>query len=58
MNGKKARALRKQACGDPDLNGRLFAKEGNLETVLHHPQSFRGQYREAKKKSRSRSASL
>lgn len=50
MNGKKAKQLRRQTTGDPDLSGRLFAREGNLDTVRHHPHSRRAQYQQAKKR--------
>lgn len=56
MNGKKARALRKEVSFKPS-NGRVY-QEKNLKkyvgdlvtsTVYNDPQSLRGQYQRAKK---------
>lgn len=35
--------------GDPDMEGRTFARENNQTTWMHHPMSKRSQYREAKR---------
>ncbi len=49
MRGKKAKALRRKVTGDPDMEGRMFAREGTLDTHRLHPNSFRAQYKMAKK---------
>jgi hypothetical protein len=48
MRGKKARELRKMVAGDPDMEGRVFARGVNYTTHLLHPQSYRKQYQQAK----------
>ena len=52
MNGRKVKALRKQVTGDPDYTGRMFHTAENETTQVLWPQSFRKQYREAKKQRR------
>jgi len=52
MNGKKSKRLRRMVAGDPDMEGRVFAKEGNLDTWRLHPTSMRVQYQAAKKEER------
>ena len=52
MNGRKAKELRRKVTGDPDLKGRLFALTENQSTYLVHPDSERGQYKQAKKEDR------
>lgn len=49
MNGKKAKRLRRNIAGDPDMDGRVFAKGENHTTWLLHPSSYRAQYQMAKK---------
>ena len=65
MNGKKAKRLRRRVAGDPDMDGRLFARQKviacdiithqdivdpkSLRTFLNHPDSYRAQYKQAKK---------
>jgi hypothetical protein len=49
MNGKKAKALRRQTVSDPDKDGRWFARVDNQRTILNHPHSFKGQYRAIKR---------
>ena len=65
MNGKKAKKLRRQVTGDPDMKGRFFARtrvikedDGtervdpkSLRTFILHPHSERAQYRELKRRS-------
>jgi len=53
MNCRKAKALRRAVTGDPDLKGRIYAKQDNQGTYLVHPQSERGQYKQAKKEERN-----
>ena len=49
-NGKKAKRLRRQVTGDPDMDGRTFAKRDNITTWMLHPHSERAQYRELKRR--------
>jgi len=65
MRGKKAKQLRRQVTGDPDMEGRLFVRKKvaacdwltheeivdrkSLTTWMLHPTSFRAQYQMAKK---------
>lgn len=48
MNGKKAKKLRKQVTGDPDMVGRMFAVDTNFTTHHLHPSSERAQYKKMK----------
>jgi hypothetical protein len=68
MNGRKAKALRRTVTGDPDLQGKLFHRRRVvacdiqthqeivdprvLKSIFHHPNSFRSQYRQAKKEAK------
>lgn len=65
MNGKKAKQLRRQVTGDPDMEGRIFVRKKvvacdivtheeyvdpkSMTTMILHPHSFRAQYQQAKK---------
>lgn len=49
MNSKKAKQLRRQVAGDPDMVGRVFADKDNVTTHLLHPTSHRKQYQLAKR---------
>jgi hypothetical protein len=49
VNGKKAKKLRRMVAGDPDMDGRVFAKHENMSTWMLHPTSYRKQYQQMKK---------
>lgn len=65
MNGRKAKTLRRKVTGDPDLAGRKFyhrrviacdlqthqeiVDPKSRKTLIVHPMSPRGQYKQAKK---------
>jgi hypothetical protein len=49
MNGKKAKTLRRKVTGDPDMINRIYYKLENPGTLIVHPHSERGQYKQAKK---------
>lgn len=58
MNGKRAKRLRRTVTGDPDMEGKVFAKlernkhgeiRLNDSTWRLHPTSIRAQYKMAKK---------
>ena len=54
MNGRKVKALRRMVTGDPDYTGRLFHTAENQTTQVLWPQSYRKQYRQAKKQEKRR----
>lgn len=54
MNNRQAKRLRRMVTGDPDMEGRTFAREENLTTWILHPMSTRKQYQEAKKQDKRR----
>jgi hypothetical protein len=70
VNGKKAKALRRKVTGDPDLQGKLFRHRRviacDIEThqeivdprvsksIFHHLNSFKAQYKQAKKEAKRR----
>jgi len=52
MNNRRAKRLRRIVTGDPDVEGRTFAREENTRTWILHPMSTRKQYQEAKRESK------
>jgi len=50
MNNRRAKYLRRLVTGDPDVEGRTYAREENITTWILHPLSRRRQYREAKRR--------
>ena len=49
MNNRMAKKMRKSVTGDPDYQGRIFAREGNLTTWMLHPDDARKQYQTLKR---------
>jgi len=50
MNNRRAKRLRRMVTGDPDVEGRIFARDENMATWILHPLSKRRQYQEAKRR--------
>ena len=50
MNNRRAKHLRRLVTGDPDVEGRTYAREDNVKTWILHPLSKRKQYQEAKRR--------
>jgi len=50
LNNRRAKYLRRLVTGDPDVEGRTYAREENITTWILHPLSRRRQYREAKRR--------
>lgn len=49
MNNRRAKHLRRMVTGDPDVEGRTYAREENVKTWILHPLSRRKQYQQAKR---------